>query len=165
MKKTIALASLLALAVGASAAHAAKFYKWTDDKGVTHYTIDPPPAGAKSSEVRIKTQSYSDAEETMPPAPGTPKGKPAGAGKAAPSKAKPETGTAKDAGKKEEKAVPPAPERYAERCKTLRTNLATIQAHAQVRETDDKGETRMLSSEEKSARTEDLQREIKAYCE
>lgn len=161
MKKTIALASLLALALGASAAHAAKFYKWTDDKGVTHYTIDPPPAGAKSSEVRIKTQSYSDAEEAAPAAPG----KAAGAGKPAAAKDKPAAAPAKAGGKKEEAAVPPAPERYAERCKSLRTNLETIQAHAQVRETDDKGETRMLTNEEKSARTEDLQREIKAYCE
>lgn len=162
MKTSIALASLLALALGASAAHAAKFYKWTDEKGVTHYTVDPPPPGAKSSEVRIKTSSYSDAEEPAPAA-GTPLNKKAaGTGKGDAAKGKANAGAT---GKKEDKAVPPAPERYAERCKTLRTNLETIQAHAQVRETDPSGETRMLSNEEKTARTEDLQREIKAYCE
>lgn len=155
MKKSIALASLLALALGVSAAHAAKFYKWTDAKGVTHYTIDPPPPGAKSSELRIKTQSYSDAEEATPAPAAGPKSK----ADAAKEKPAPSGKT------KEEKPVPPAPERYAERCKTLRANLETIQAHAQVRETDDKGQTRMLTAEEKTARTDDLQREIKAYCE
>jgi hypothetical protein len=39
--------SYLALAllsfVAASAAHAGEVYKWTDDKGVVHYTETPPP--------------------------------------------------------------------------------------------------------------------------
>lgn len=164
MKKTIALASLLALALGASAAHAAKFYKWTDDKGVTHYTIDPPPPGAKSSEVRIKTQSYSDPEETAadPKAgaarPGT---GPAGAGKPPAAKKGDGKGEGKDGAKKDAK---PAPEQYAEKCKALRSNLQSMEEHARVK-VQEGGETRVLTDEEKAARLDATQREIKAYCE
>jgi hypothetical protein len=31
---------------------AAKFYRWTDENGVTHYTQTPPPEGTQSREIR-----------------------------------------------------------------------------------------------------------------
>lgn len=151
MKKTIALASLLALALGTSAAHAAKFYKWTDEKGVTHYTVDPPPAGAKSSQVRIKTSSVTDAEPPAPAAPGT-------AAKAAPA-------AGKEKGKDEKAAAGKAPEQYAERCKALRANLQSLEEHARVQERSASGESRILTEEEKNARLDTTRREIKAFCE
>ncbi|MES2917330.1 MAG: DUF4124 domain-containing protein [Pseudomonadota bacterium] len=158
MKKTIALASLLALALGIPAAEAAKFYKWTDEKGVTHYTIDPPPAGARSSEVRIKTRSYSNAEE---PGAAAAKGTPATGQKAAPGKA---AGVKAEAAK-EQKPVPKGPEQYAEKCKNLRSNLQAMQEHAQVRVQDAGGEARVLTDDEKNSRLDATQREIKAFCE
>lgn len=46
-----------------STATAAKFYRWTDDKGVTHYTQTPPPEGVQSKEVRtFGPSSDQDAE-------------------------------------------------------------------------------------------------------
>jgi hypothetical protein len=168
MKKTIALASLLALALGASAAHAAKFYKWTDDKGVTHYTVDPPPAGAKSSEVRVKTRSYSDAEDATAAGQkggaaaksgtGAGTGKPAAGKEAAGGKpAATRSGDGKDA--------KPAPGQYAEKCKALRSNLQSMEEHARVKVQEANGEVRVLTEEEKAARLDATQREIKAYCE
>ena len=44
---------------------AAKFYRWTDDKGVTHYTQTPPPEGASGQEVRIQNSASSDQEEEL----------------------------------------------------------------------------------------------------
>ena len=42
---------------------AAKFYRWTDDNGVTHYTQTPPPEGVQSKEVRtMGPSSDQDAE-------------------------------------------------------------------------------------------------------
>lgn len=158
MNKTIALASLLALALGVPAAEAAKFYKWTDDKGVTHYTIEPPPAGAKSSEVRIKTRSYSDAEEPVPAAAGKgPKPAPGASGQRA-APAKPDAA-------KEQKADTRTPEKYAEKCKNLRANLQSMQEHARVKVQEGGGEPRLLTDAEKNSRLEDTQRELKAYCE
>ena len=164
MNKTIALASLLALALGVPAAEAAKFYKWTDDNGVTHYTIKPPPAGAKSSQVRIKTQSFTDAEEpSEASSPGTGK-------KAAPKKGK--EGKAGDAasdkaGKTDKEAKDGADKtgKYAEKCIKLRADLKTIQEYVRIRTTDEKGEQRTLTEEEKSDRKDDIERQIKAYCE
>jgi conjugal transfer/entry exclusion protein len=40
----------------ASLAAQAQMYKWVDDKGVTHYSAEPPPEGAKgAAKVEIKT--------------------------------------------------------------------------------------------------------------
>ena len=44
---------------------AAKFYRWTDDKGVTHYTQTPPPEGAQGKEVRIQGGASSDQDEEL----------------------------------------------------------------------------------------------------
>jgi glutaredoxin len=46
--KTLAVALALALTVGPAAAD--KLYKWTDKDGNVHYTDQPPPPEAKSSE-------------------------------------------------------------------------------------------------------------------
>lgn len=160
MKKTIALASLLALALGVPAAEAAKFYKWTDEKGVTHYTIDPPPAGAKASEVRVKTPSHSGAATDAGTGAG-PKGAPA-AGPKGPA-GKPAAGKSEAA--KEQKPTPKGPEQYAEKCKNLRSNLQAMQEHAQVKVQGEGGEARVLTDDEKNARLDATQREIKAFCE
>lgn len=162
MKKTIALASLLALALGVPAAEAAKFYKWTDDKGVTHYTVEPPPAGARSSEVRVKTKSFTDAEEPSAEAAGNgQKTTPAPVQKTTPGKPAP----GKPEAAKEQKPMPKGLEQYAERCKSLRANLQTLQEHARVKVQDQAGETRILTDDEKNARLDAIQREIRAFCE
>lgn len=44
---------------------AAKFYRWTDDKGATHYTQTPPPEGTQGKEVRIHGGASSDQEEEL----------------------------------------------------------------------------------------------------
>lgn len=156
MNNNLRIAALLALALGASTAEAAKFYKWTDEQGATHYTVEPPPAGAKASEVRIKTSSVTDAEEPQPA--------PAGA-KATPAKSKGDD-KAKARGKDEKtEATPKGPEQYAEKCKGLRENLKAMEEHARVKETTDTGEVRVLTDEEKTARLDEVKREIKGFCE
>ncbi len=52
MKRTPILVAL-ALAAAASGA-LAQFYRWVDEKGVTHYSASPPP-GQKAQEIRILT--------------------------------------------------------------------------------------------------------------
>jgi hypothetical protein len=49
------LALALALVVATSAADAA-IYKWVDDKGVTHYSEQPPPGKKKPEPVPIRSQ-------------------------------------------------------------------------------------------------------------
>lgn len=55
--------TLIIGALVCGAATAAKFYRWTDENGVTHYTQTPPPEGVQSKEVRtLGPSSDQDAE-------------------------------------------------------------------------------------------------------
>lgn len=161
MKTIPSLLTCLAIAVATVPAQAAsKFYKWTDEQGVTHYTIDPPPATAKaSSEVKVRNP-YTSVDAPAAPADGKAAGG-AAAGKDDKAKGK-DKEKDKDTAKKDDKA---GDERYAERCQKLRADLQTIQEHARVRVSDSGGEARTLSDEEKSAKQDEIQRQIKAFCE
>lgn len=161
MKMTSTLATLLATFLLAGTVEAAQFYKWTDEQGATHYSEEPPPASAgKASEVKVRTKLPSGAREA---AENSKKAATSEAGKGKPA-----------ADKKDEKATAPAkssaeskepPEQYAEKCKTLKSNLEAMQSHGRVRETDAEGNVRALTEEEKQKRMDETQREIKAYCE
>jgi hypothetical protein len=58
------LAGALAILLLSSPALASKFYRWVDDKGVTHYTQTPPPEGTSAREVRTHGPS-SDQEQEL----------------------------------------------------------------------------------------------------
>lgn len=87
MKRTLCLLSLVAPLLAAAPAEAAKFYKWTDAQGVTHYSADPPPASAnKASEVRVRSRQSEEADAEQAEAAGSEAqpgvaGKPAAAAK------------------------------------------------------------------------------------
>lgn len=159
MKTTVSLVACLGLMlVAPSALAAAKFYKWTDAQGVTHYSADPPPESARNtSQIKVPTRLPGDREAEGE----TPKASAKADKKDASGKE-----TKKDdksAGEKPEAAG--GPERYAEKCKKLRGDLQTMQEHARIKVTDEKGETRVLSEEEKNTQVDDIQRQVKAYCE
>lgn len=150
----------LALALAASTAEAAKFYKWTDADGVTHYSADPPAEGAgKASEIRVKSRPAADTPAAATPAAGgdAPGTATAGQGKADAGKDKKKDEAPKATGKE--------PAQYAEKCKQLRQDLQTIQDHERIKTRDANGEVKVLSDDEKNARLDATQREIKAYCE
>jgi len=56
--------ALLALALCA-AAHAQSMYKWVDEKGVTHFSSDPPPDG-RAQKIEVKPQSPSPEAQPKP---------------------------------------------------------------------------------------------------
>lgn len=155
MKKTIPLVACLSLALATPALlGAAKIYKWTDAKGVTHYSEDPPPASSRNaSEVKVPTRLPSGSQQpTTNAAKGT----------AAPAKKDGKTGKETGTATKDQAA---GSERYAERCQKLRADQQTVQDHARIKVTDPNGESRVLSDDEKNAQLDDIQRQIKAYCE
>ncbi|MEH6784926.1 MAG: DUF4124 domain-containing protein [Alcanivorax jadensis] len=61
-KFSLLLGSLLLIL--ASASSAAKFYKWVDDQGVTHYGANPPQ-GTASSEVNTRANASSDQDRAL----------------------------------------------------------------------------------------------------
>lgn len=166
MKRTLCLLSLVAPLLATAPAEAAKFYKWTDAQGVTHYSADPPPASAnKASEVRVRSRQADEAEADQAEAAGD-GAQPAAAGKSA-AAAKPAAAAKETAGEAKDKneTAAKAPEQYAEKCKQFRSNLQSMEEHARVKETDAKGEVKVLTDEEKNARLDVTRRQIKAFCE
>lgn len=158
MKKTPALAAFLGTLLLASPALAAQIYKWVDEKGVTHYAAEPPPPNAtQATQVKVQTRLPSDSEAAVQnlekQREQARKSQEQSANKpAAPSA--PASGTDKK-----------VPEQYAERCEQHRKNLKTMQEHAQIRMNDANGEPRTLTEEEKQAKLDETQRQIKAFCE
>lgn len=147
----------LGLSAGALAASQGQMYKWTDDKGVVHYSDSVPENVTNAQPIRAGGRLPADA-----PAAQAAREQQLGAQKKAAAE--------KDA----EKAGKPAPastepaakdKRYEERCQKLRENLNVLQNRGRIREADEKGETRYLSDEEKQQRLDDVQRQIKAFCE
>ena len=65
-------------------------------------------------------------------------------------------------------AQPPVPslsmKEVKQRCAAARQDLATIQSRAQLRERDDKGNTRYLGEQEKQQRIKAAKQRIREYC-
>ncbi|SEL72193.1 protein of unknown function [Atopomonas hussainii] len=137
-----------ALLTGLSApALAAQVYKWVDEKGVTHFTAEPPP-GQQSEQLNIKI---------------------------APAKASaPSTDALKEAQSKadEQKAlddkvkadVAKENKERAEYCQANRENLAQLRNNPRVRVEDDKGEVRVLGEDERQERIANAEKNIGEYC-
>lgn len=158
MKKTLTCLALASLAM-TGPAFAAKYFKWVDSKGVTHYSETPPPSDAtETSQVRVQTRLPSDSESAVE--------------RLQKQRAEALKGTSAAPGSTPAAGNTPATDapkadksQYAERCKQLRANLEVLQNSARIREENEKGEVRALTDEEKKQRMDDTQRQIKAFCE
>lgn len=149
--KKLTIAALFG-ALLAAPVMAAQFYKWTDEQGVTHYSESPPPETAKgATEVKVQTRTPSGSEAAV---------------ENLQKQREAATKSLTDAEKKKTPASPVKTDKseYAERCKKLQANLATLENSGRVSEPDDKGEKRYLTDEEKNKRMDDTRRQIKAYC-
>ncbi len=56
---------LATLALGFAAAHAADVYRWTDDKGVTHFS-DAPPTDTQYQRMNVRSGTTSVVDDTTP---------------------------------------------------------------------------------------------------
>lgn len=137
-----------ALLTGLSApALAAQVYKWVDEKGVTHFTAEPPP-GQQSEQLNIKvapTKASAPNVETL---------------KATQSKADEQ----KVLDDKVKADVAKENKERAEYCQANRENLAQLRNNPRVRVSDDKGEVRVLSEEERQERIANAEKNIGEYC-
>ena len=164
MKTRQTLLACLALTLAAPAAlAAANFYKWTDEKGVTHYSESPPPeASTNATKVKVPTRLPSGALAQPAPAAGK-----ADTQKAGDKKGQAAEKPAKDSSKETAQAseAKPGAGRYAEKCKELDQYLETMNQHGRIKITEEGGTTRVLSDEEKTAKIDDLQRQRQAFCQ
>lgn len=146
MRRMFITSSLL-LAISATAV-AGQVYKWVDDKGVTHFSAQPPQG-----------QQATSINTALP----APKAAAAEAPKAAPtfeSIANPEQ-AAIDAKVKQDVAAKEAERKKY--CEDVRTNLAQLQNNPRLRMEVD-GEVRRLSEEERQSRIAETQKSINDNC-
>jgi len=155
MKKQLLMISFLAT-LSASVQAAEQFYKWVDDKGVTHYSQSPPDDTTKTQAVRVSTRLPVGSEAAISNL---------AKQRAEVTKTQSENkeGVTK-VGKKAE--ANNAPEDYKEKCAKLKADLETLSDKAgRIKIQDEKGEVRTMSEEDRVKRLDSTQRQIKGFCE
>lgn len=146
MKKALLIPVIL-LVTGLTSSAFAEMYKWIDKNGEVHYTQTPPPADAKQGkdiekDIRLSTGKLGNTS----PATTSTSNEPAKDGMA----------KAREDGKKSEID-------HRDYCKQQAGVLKQLTANALVKWKDDKGE-RILTAEEKSAKMQDIEKNIKSLC-
>lgn len=130
---------------------AGKIYKWTDAEGNVHYGSEKP-ADTAAEKMKVDTSKT---------------GVDRGAKALADIKQK-EDDEAQRIKEEGIPAQPPVPslslKEVKQRCAAARQDLATIQSRGQLRERDDKGNTRYLGEQEKQQRIKAAKQRIREYC-
>jgi hypothetical protein len=135
------------LLAGVARVHAGDVYRWTDDKGVVHYSDTPPPTGTKKTE-RVRV----DTNVTTPVADAAPAATAAADAAKNPSAAKPD-------------APPPAPiqdtpENRARLCEQSRAALELLQSKFQVADASGKA----LDEKTRAERVATAQQATSRFC-
>ncbi len=159
-KQLITIVLLATFSLSAQAKEA--FYKWVDDRGVTHYSQSPP-----EDNVKTKTKA-----ETVTVSTHQPVGSDAAItnleqkrSEAVKEKEIGKEGVTKT-GTKSTKNASSAPDQYKEKCAILKQNAQYLtEKGGRVSVKDEKGVVRKLSAEEVAKQTDQTNREIKAFCE
>ena len=136
------------------------FYKWVDDRGVTHYSQSPP-----EDNVKTKTKAETITVSTHQPVGSDTAISNLEQKRSEAIKEKSKEGV-KKTGAKSTPDVSKAPNQYKEECARLKQeaqDLAEKGNRFSVK--DEKGELRKLTEEEVNKRIDKTQRNIKALCE
>lgn len=135
------LSFTVAALLAAGALSATELYKWTDDKGVVHYSDTPPPkskAAVQKQKVRL-----TGTDAPTPDAAAAEPGKPAG-GASAPV------------------SVPDTPENRKRACDQARSMLELLQGDAPLA---DSTSGKPLEATDRAERLADAQRTASMYCQ
>ena len=150
--RAVRLAIAAMFAACACAASAQTMYKWVDEKGVTHFSQDPPPDGRKASKVEPKV---------IPPSSSA---KPKDDWKAREQEAR-KARLEKDQKSEYErgKAHNDAAER-ANKCNEARRQLTILARQTPVYTKNDKGERVYLDDKDRPAEVAAWQKDVDTYC-
>jgi hypothetical protein len=139
MKSRIAFMFSLSCALASGSALAGKLYKWTDEKGLVHYS-EHKPVNLNSEVIKTKT-GHSD---PVPPVATTPV----------------PTGDTKAAAEADTKAALKDPER----CASARKNQETLKTFARIKVKGDNGEYRYLTPDEQKQKIGEANKAIEESC-
>ncbi len=155
-KQLITISFLATLALGAHASE--EFYKWVDERGVTHYSETPPTDTGtfKSQVISVNTRLPMGSEAAV-----------SNLNKQRSDAAKEKKDDDKEGvtkvGKKPD--VADAPDKYKEQCAQYKTDLQTLSDKGgRIKVQNDKGEVHTMTEEERSDRLDKVQRQISAFC-
>jgi hypothetical protein len=155
-KQLITISFLATVALGAYASE--EYYKWIDERGVTHYSETPPDDTGKfkSQVISVSTRLPMGSEAAV-------SNLEKQRSDAAKEKTQGKEGVTK-VGKKAD--VSNAPDQYKEKCTQLKADLQTLSDKAgRIKIQDAKGEVHTMTEEERTQRIDENQRQIKAFCE
>lgn len=138
--------------VGSTQALAAKYYKWVDENGTTHYTANPPASG-EGEVIKVKAGASSDKEEALKRL----QERRAKLQEQAAARANPEVDPNAEAEKQNAEIT-------KKNCEIYRKNLKTMQENARVRMLDDNGESRVIPEEERQTKMNKAKEYIQANC-
>ncbi len=141
---------LVASLLISSTTEAGQVYRWTTSDGTVHYG-EHPPQGVEATQMSTTTgkpSKQSSRRERVEP------GEYSGEEPAAESKD--ETAAAE--------VAPPKPKKNKDICERAKYNLKVLTDRARIRQTDENGEERYLSDEEKDKQKEKAREAIKTYC-
>jgi hypothetical protein len=140
---------LLCACLAAFNVSAQKMYKWVDEKGVTHFSENPPPDGNKNArQIEVKpiqsdrpyTESWKQREA-----------------EARERRAK--QGVADEQANKQEA------QQRAQKCRQAQKTIDTMTNYARVFRLNEKGERVWMEDNEKSAELADAKRDAAKYCD
>ena len=141
---------MLSFSLGGSTAIAAKYYKWVDEDGVTHYSAQPPAAG-QGEVIKVKSGASSDKESAMK--------------RLEERRAKLEQDKLSEAEREaQEEAKRQNQKAMEEQCEQYRKNLTVMTQNPRVKLIGADGEARMLPEEERQQRMEKARKFIEENC-
>lgn len=153
MNKPLQLILVLALSLGAGSALAAKYYKWVDENGTTHYGTQPPATG-QGEVIRVKSGASSDKDTAMKRL----EERREKLQQDAERRANPEEDLQAEADRRNEEAL-------KKQCEARKNNLKIMVESSRVRELTADGEARVLPEEERQQRIKETQEFIKENCQ
>ena len=159
-KKLITMTLLSALISVITTAQAEdEYYKWVDERGVTHYSeTQPDDSKIKAERVNVSTYIPRGSEQAISNLQQQRTEK-------VEAKKENKEGVSKT-GSKAKVDVSKAPAEYKEKCDTLKDDLTKLSgASSTLRVKDANGEVRKMTSDEIAKRTESTQSQIKIYCQ
>lgn len=159
-KKLITMTLLSALISVITTAQAEdEYYKWVDERGVTHYSETQPDDGKiKAEKVNVSTYIPRGSEQAISNLQQQRSEK-------AETKKENKEGVSKT-GSKAKVDVSKAPAEYKEKCATLKQDLAGLtEKGSQVKVKEANGDVRALTADEIAKRTESTKSQIKIYCQ
>lgn len=144
MRRTYILLALLLVAPMASA----QVYKWTDAKGVVHYSDVPPPQGVQYKNMHMSLNGGAAPAAATSASPATPASSPADGG-ASPASAR---------------TVADNPENRAKLCAQLRQNYTLLKGGQPLTVDNAKGQKQLVSEKQRTQEMVNTQQQLQQYC-